>query len=217
MKTKVLIGGKPDQIRNYVKALETVCTEGISVYACSWKEAIGCSGLVLPGGGDIAPGLFGQANQGSDNIDETLDRIQLKLLEEFVCAGKPVLGICKGIQVINVFFGGTIKQHLLTSYAHCYQQGDQYHMTIAKKGSILEQLYGLRFPVNSAHHQGIDRLGKDLEAIQFAEDQVIEGIVHKKLPILGVQWHPERMIDDSEEYVDGKRLFQFWIQLFPKQ
>lgn len=217
MNSKVLIGGKPDQIRNYVKALEQVQVEGISVYACPWQEAIDCLGLILPGGGDIAPDIFGQENHGSVHIDEALDRLQLKLLGEYIKAGKPVLGICKGIQIINVFFGGTIQQHLPTAHAHSYQEADQYHMTIAKRGTVLEHLYGLRFPVNSAHHQGIDQLGRDLEAIQFAEDQVIEGIVHKELPILGVQWHPERMMGYSENYVDGKRLFQFWIQLFPKK
>ena len=74
----------------------------------------------------------------------------------------------------------------------------------------------MRFPVNSAHHQGIDKLAEGLEAIQFAEDQLVEGIVHKELPIIGVQWHPERMIERSEDYAEGARLLEFWIQHFPK-
>lgn len=215
MKHQLMIAGKPDQIQNYVRAFWAFGIEGIGVYQCTWKEAAACSGLVLPGGGDIAPELFGQANQGSVNIDETLDRIQLKLLEEYIRQGRPVLGICKGLQIINVYFGGTVIQHLPTADAHTGQNGDQMHMTIATQDSILSRLYGLRFPVNSAHHQGLGRLGRGLKAIQFAEDQVIEGIVHKKLPIIGVQWHPERMEEKEGEYPGGGRLLEYFIQSLP--
>lgn len=212
---KLLIAGKPDQIQNYVHAFQRLGVEGVSIFHCTWEEAVAFPGLVLPGGGDIAPELLGQANQGSVQIDEGLDRIQFKILEEYRKRQKPVLGICKGIQVINVFFGGTILQHLPTAHAHVYRKEDQYHMTIAKKDSVLSRIYGLRFPVNSAHHQGIDRLGRNLEAIQFAEDRVIEGIVHKELPIIGVQWHPERMEGQDGEGPKGERLLEFWIQHLP--
>lgn len=215
MDSKILIAGKPDQIQNYRQAFQQLGVEGISIFECTWKEAVDFLGLVLPGGGDISPVLLGQDNQGSVQIDETLDCVQFKILEEFCKAKKPILGICKGLQVINVYFGGTIQQHLPTAHMHKYRNGDQYHMTIAVQDSVLEQIYGLRFPVNSAHHQGIGKLGKDLEAIQFAEDQVIEGIIHKKLPIIAVQWHPERMQEKKDEYLGGERLLEFWIQHLP--
>lgn len=214
MKTKVLIAGKPDQIHNYIEAFESLDVEGISIFQCNWKEAADFPGLVLPGGGDIAPCLLGEENQACIHVDETLDRLQFKILEEFCKAKKPVLGICKGLQVINVYFGGTLLQQLPTAHMHVCRNGDQYHMTIATQDSLLNRIYGLRFLVNSAHHQGIGMLGKGLEAIQFAEDQVIEGIIHKNLPILGVQWHPERMPKKQGEYPDGRRLLEFWIQHF---
>lgn len=215
MKSRVLIAGRPDQIQNYVLAFQRLGVEGVSIFQCTWQESVGCSGLVLPGGGDIAPEILGQANQGSVEIDEVLDRLQFKILEAYCQQQKPVLGICKGIQVINVYFGGTILQHLPTAHAHAYRNEDQYHMTIAIQDSVLSRIYGLRFPVNSAHHQGIEKLGRNLEAIQFAEDQVIEGIVHKELPIIGVQWHPERMAEKEGEYLGGERLLEFWIQHLP--
>lgn len=211
MKHQLMIAGRADEIQNYVQAFQTFGIEGISMEQCTWEDAVSCSGLVLPGGGDIAPELFGQENQGSVQIDEVLDRLQLKLLGEYIRQGRPVLGICKGIQVINVYFGGTVIQHLPTADAHRYQNGDQQHMTIATQDSIFSRIYGLRFPVNSAHHQGIGNLGGGLEAVQFAEDQVIEGIVHKELPVIGVQWHPERM-EETEECPGGRRLLEFWLQ-----
>lgn len=216
MEQEILIGGKPDQIENYVNAFQELGVRGKSVFQCTWNEALSLPGLVLPGGGDIVPELFGQTNQGSVDIDATLDCLQLKLLGEFCKQGKPVLGICKGMQVINVYFGGTILQHLPTAYTHAYQNGDQYHMTIATKDSLLSKIYSSHFSVNSAHHQGIDRLGRDLVAIQFAEDEVVEGLVHKELPIIGVQWHPERMKDTEGKAEDGSRLLEFWIQHFPR-
>lgn len=210
---EILIAGVPDKIGNYRRAVETLGAVSRGLYTCSWEEAEGCDALLLPGGGDIAPELFGQKDQGSREVDEILDRMQLRILDSYIRRKKPVLGICKGMQIINTYYGGTIKQHLKTAHFHEYRNGDQYHMTIVRKGSILETLYGLRFPVNSAHHQGIDRLGEHLQAIQFAEDRVIEGIVHEELPVIGVQWHPERMPEPDEDCADGRRLLEYWLKL----
>lgn len=210
---EVLIAGRPDKIINYNRAFADVGISCKGMYECTWKEALACDGLLLPGGGDIAPELWGEKNMGSREIDGILDRLQLKLLEVYAAEAKPVLGICKGMQVLNVYFGGTIIQHLPTAHFHEYRNGDQYHMSIARKGSPLAQLYGIRFAVNSAHHQGIGSLGAGLDAVQFAEDGVIEGILHTQLPIIGVQWHPERMTAEQGECSDGRRLLEYWLKL----
>lgn len=211
MDAEIVIAGRTDAIGNYRHALQVFGVSGVGMYECGREKLFQMKGLLLPGGGDIAPELFGEQNQKCRTIDKELDLMQLKLLDVYLKAGKPILGICKGIQIINVYFGGTICQHLPTAYAHEYQGGDQYHMTIARKGSVFERLYGLRFPVNSAHHQGLGRLGKGLSAAQFAEDCVIEGIVHRELPIWGVQWHPERMLGTEEECRYGERLLEAWL------
>ena len=179
--------------------------------------------LLLPGGGDITPAFFGQKNHGSRNIDIELDIIQLQALDIFYKARKPVLGICKGMQVINVYFGGTITQHIKESPEHAWENGDKLHATSVREDSFLGKLYGKRMITNSAHHQAIDRTGRELRIVQTADDGIIEGIAHDKLPILGVQWHPERQFSSqgyfpaahapADEPADGRLLFSYFLSL----
>ena len=178
-------------------------------------EAFG--GLILPGGGDIDPALFHAENQGSRAVDPVLDRLQLLLLERFLKKGRPVLGICKGMQLINVCLGGGIIQDLPTARSHAYVGRDQIHPSFAQKGSILHSLYGESFPVNSAHHQGISEPGEGLAVIQRAPDGVAEAVVHRRLPLIGVQWHPERMCFSHRrpDTPDGSRLLSYFLSLVP--
>jgi putative glutamine amidotransferase len=211
MKQGIIIAGKTEDIGNYIHAFKKLGVDAEGCFECDWEGITDYQGLVLPGGGDFALRLLHEENHGSrlDSVDETLDMVQWRLLEAYIRQKKPVLGICKGMQLINLYYGGTLVQNLKTAYSHEWKEEDQEHMTIAVQGSFLESLYGIRFPVNSAHHQGVNQLGHDLEAVQFAEDRVIEAIRHKTQPVYGVQWHPERM-------KHGNRLLEFWIRLFPK-
>lgn len=173
----------------------------------------------MPGGGDIDPLFFHQKNQGSRNINRREDYEQFRLLQHFLAQGKPILGICKGMQIINVFFGGDIIQDLPTAPLHAYKKGDQYHMTYNLEGSLMDTLYGKAIITNSAHHQGIDHLGTHLIALSVSKDNVIESIMHNSLPILGVQWHPERICREKRDiYIaDECLLLQYFIDLIKKQ
>ena len=213
-KKRIFIAQTPDKAHNYQNALTQL---GAGCLFLTDREPEDADALVLPGGGDIDPALFGETNHGSRIIEPVLDRRQLALLDQYAKRGLPVLGICKGMQLINIYFGGGIIQDLPTHALHEYRLQDQVHASQAEPGSILHSLYGPSFSVNSAHHQGIGRPGAGLRIIQRAPDGVAEAIVHTRLPILGVQWHPERMCFERKrtDTPDGSLLLSYFLSLVP--
>ncbi len=172
-------------------------------------------GLLLPGGGDVNPARYGRESCGSVMVLDSLDELQLTVLDAFVKEKKPVLGICRGYQLVNVYFGGSLIQHLPTAFRHSrkHDEPDKAHGCMAEAGSWLTELYGRSFVHNSAHHQAIDDLGEGLVIDSHCqEDGVPEAMHHSALPIWGVQWHPERMCLDHarEDTVDGLPIFRFF-------
>jgi len=169
--------------------------------------SVGCyvdalDGLVLQGGADVAPATYGQQPldprwQG----DPVRDRYELALLREFLRQKKPVIGICRGCQLLNVAFGGTLYQDIATQVpdAHRHVDADLYdelsHELRLVPGSALDRLYPAErtLRVNSIHHQAIDRLGEGLEVEAYAEDgHIIEAVRWQGQGYArGVQWHPE--------------------------
>lgn len=184
------------------------------VTTLSMEELFTCDGVILPGGGDITPAFFGDYNKGSENIDTELDILQIQAAEHCIHYRKPLLGICKGLQVINVTSGGTLIQNLPACTHHQNKNEDQYHDTFVLPDSFLHRLYGPAFRVNSAHHQGIDRLGRDLRAIQWcSHDHCIEAIEHTSLPVIGLQWHPERL-EEKRAGISSLPLLDYFLSLF---
>ena len=211
MKQRILLAiiGRAKDTVNYETAfrqLEVNCFTTLNM-----QDASAATHLLLPGGGDITPALFGQTNHGSYHIDTELDLLQFQALETFIASGKPVLGICKGLQLINVHFGGTITQHIDTADQHRWVGKDQLHYVYHSSLSRLDffyQLYGNSTLVNSAHHQAIEHPGDHLIPVCRAGDNVIEGLMHDSLPILAVQWHPERILKSG-----GDILLQYFLSL----
>ncbi len=208
---KIAIAGKRTETENYVKYIESIGVQPIVTLSCG--EILQCDGLLLPGGGDITPAFFGEKNHGSRHIDTELDILQLQALELCIRKRLPVLGICKGLQLLNVGLGGSLIQELPYAERHRYADGDQYHSSVTADDTLLRALYGAAPLINSAHHQGIGVLGNGLIAVQWCpDDYCIEAVLHKALPLIGVQWHPER-IDETKAKFSGKLLLDYFASL----
>lgn len=210
---KIAIAGTATDTINYVNYVASA--QATPVVTLELETINGCDGLLLPGGGDITPAFYGEQNHGSRNIDTELDILQLQAFDLALRRGLPVLGICKGLQVINVGLGGALIQDLEpeSRERHRYDNGDKYHESVISEDSWLSGLYGRETTVNSAHHQALGRLGKGLSAVQRCPlDGCVEAIAHQHLPIFGVQWHPER-IDFGISGTDGGKILRYFLKL----
>jgi len=164
--------------------------------------AAALDGLVLQGGNDVAPESYGEQPLHADwHGDRVRDRYEMELIRAFVAAGKPVFGICRGLQLLNVAFGGTLLQDIPTQLPQALEHRvlgryENHHHTVEfVPGSHLATLFpGLaRATTNSIHHQGIKDLAPDfvVEAV-CPDDGMIEAIRHRGPGyVAGVQWHPE--------------------------
>lgn len=186
---------------------------------CAWCPPCDTSfdALVLCGGGDVDPARFGQENRGSRDIDHRRDAAELALARAYAAAGKPILAICRGCQVVNIALGGTLIQDLppASRQRHTSQgSGDLVHPVTAEPGSFFFSAFGPRFFVNSAHHQAVDLLGAGLLTALKSDDGVVEGLVHRSLPILCVQFHPERMSFALRraDTADGAPFFRWLVE-----
>lgn len=167
-------------------------------------------GLLLSGGPDLDPEWYGEENTASLGIDRDYDRRGFDALKYFYEAGKPVLGICRGFQVINVFFGGSLHQDIPDHNL----KPEERHKVIFTEENFLADVYPPEILVNSFHHQAAKVPGKGLRVFAYAEDGTIEAAVHKDGRVFGVQWHPERMTGDTNPAASGKGVFEAFKNLF---
>ena len=214
--TKIYGYGVREKLANYASALEGCGAE--CVFSLDVEEALDCQGLLLPGGGDIDPARYGQPSDGSEAPDLQRDAAELELVSRFLAWGRPILGICRGIQLLNVALGGDLIQDIPTAADHKHDavRGDRVHGVEAAPGSFLEGLYGSAFPVNSAHHQSFGQVAPGLRvAARSQADGFIEAVEWPEKRIYGVQWHPERMSFAlrREDTVDGRPIFDFFLGL----
>jgi putative glutamine amidotransferase len=162
-------------------------------------------GLVLSGGGDLAPATYGSIpGAGLYGVDAERDRWELALVAAAEELGVPVLGVCRGLQVLNVAAGGSLIPNLpdRTDQAHLVTDRDRepVHPVAVAPQSLLHGLIGPHCAVNSLHHQAADRVGAGLRAVALAPDGVIEALEDRRWGrTLGVQWHPELLTGQPEQ------------------
>ena len=182
-------------------------------------------GLVLQGGADIAPPSYGeQPRDPAWAGDRVRDRYEIELFEAFVGKGKPVLGICRGCQLINVAFGGTLYQDIATQVPDAIVHRDisqyehKYHTLKFVPDTGLAKLYPKRTDatINTIHHQAVNKLGRGMivEAVS-QPDGIIEAIRWRGPSyVLGVQWHPEFMFgpDIGDEHLDGAPILTEFLE-----
>lgn len=218
MKPNILISTGGGDAANYIAAVEAAGGAADARYLPA--PDLRYDGLVLAGGDDIDPALFHQENCGSRGIDRARDEAELALLTAFLGTGRPVLAICRGHQVVNVWLGGGLVQDLDPSLSlfHGGGAGDRVHPVKAVEGSLLHRLYGPVFSVNSSHHQALGRLGRGLSATARSEGGVVEAVEHETLPLISVQFHPERMTGAlaRPDTVDGGAVFQEFVHMAHK-
>jgi putative glutamine amidotransferase len=160
-------------------------------------------GVLLTGGGDIDPGRYGaQPHPATSRVSQERDAAELEVLNAAVAVGAPVLGVCRGMQLVNVARGGTLCQHLQNDAGHTPSPGRfGSHPVRIADGTRLAGILGANgtgVDVPTAHHQAIDRLGDGLVATAWAEDGIVEAVEHDgdgDSFLLAVQWHPEAGAD----------------------
>lgn len=167
-------------------------------------EVLACDGICISGGGDVDPACYGASRQSAlEEVDTDRDVSELAAVTEAFRLGRPLLGICRGIQVLAVAAGGSLVQDLPSAgfYGH-WQEDRQYdavHDVEAEPGSLAGRLLAGASRVNSIHHQAVAFPGRDLVATAWSPDGVIEAI--EGPGVLGVQWHPERLFGSAAHHL----------------
>ncbi len=157
-------------------------------------------GLIITGGDfDIDPKIYNQTKKGSKNIKNKRTVFEINIFNKFIELNKPILGICGGAQLINVASGGTLIQDLIKipiNHEQINPRNQTSHkINIRKKSKLYKICNKDKIKVNSAHHQSVKKLGKNLIVSATSSDGIIEAIEHKKHKwCIGVQWHPEFLI-----------------------
>jgi len=182
-------------------------------------------GLLLPGGADVDPLLYGEAvSEKCGQLASERDELECSLLRIFLELKKPVIGICRGSQIINTVLGGTLYQDIKSEFPSglCHSDpklstAEQYekdaHEVSVKEESFLYSILGTsKITVNSAHHQAVKKIGEGLRLSATASDGIIEGVESENMEerfILGIQWHPEALLDSHTEQ---RKIFEKFIE-----
>ena len=190
----------------------------LSVQYPDWKMFDDCDAIVFSGGEDVHPSFYNKPEYISycypDDISYTRDENEWKMMKKVDDRGIPVLGICRGLQFINVFYGGSLIPDLATwgkyNHSKLSDGADRYHdICIDPHSSLYLQTRLEKGRINSNHHQSADKIGRDLVVSAFSPEGTVEAIEWKnpddKFYMSLVQWHPERMNDQGSPLAENIR------------
>ncbi len=173
-----------------------------------------CEGILLSGGDDIHPDFFPEGfrepiHPKAEGIRVERDRFEIMLVKEAMKRDLPLLGICRGMQLLNVALGGTLHQHI-EDHSLGERSHELVHEAKLAEGSKLAEILGAdRIGTNSSHHQAVNQVAPILKATAWAEDGIVEAIEHPdKAFAIGVQWHPELLIQNNQE---ARKIFEAFV------
>ena len=215
-------GSKYFNYENWIQDQPGIEIIKLSYHNNNFSDIERCNGIILTGGSDINPRLYNQpeylAYCNPKDIDESRDEFEWKIIQHTEEKQKPVLGICRGLQFINVFFGGTLVPDIpaFGKFNHSkFEEGrDREHLVDIDSNSILYKILGKENgEINSAHHQSADMPGYGLVVNAMSPDGIIEGMERRepegKSFLMLVQWHPERMT--NQESIFSKNIKQSFL------
>lgn len=159
-----------------------------------------CDGLLFTGGADLNPEAYGAPNTASA-FEQIRDDYELALLGAALEVDKPVLGICRGLQLLNVQAGGSLHQDIPEHARYDVRPDTRTHSITIEPASRLNLMFGASLEVNSLHHQTVDTVGADLSVVARADDGTVEALEMVGRDVIAVQWHPE-MLDPGHTAVD---------------
>ncbi|VUD40486.1 Putative glutamine amidotransferase [Thalassocella blandensis] len=179
--------------------------------ARSTRENFTCQGIVIGGGDDIDPQHYGIIGDAGASYDRERDAFELQMVEYALKANIPILGICRGAQLINVALGGSLHQDIRPHRQHTPNRNSIFPIkqALLQQNTMLKKLYrGDQFAINSLHNQAIDRVASNLQVAAVDEDGFVQAVESPNQFILGVQWHPEYL-----PYLrNQRRLFQYFVE-----
>lgn len=214
----------------YVKALEAAGALPVLLPLSAATEDLKqltdtFDGFLFTGGPDVHPFLFGEETHlNCGNVSALRDKMELALLPVVLEAGKPILGICRGIQLLNIGLGGTIWQDIPSQvesdFPVCHSQPFDYslpaHTVTLSTGSLLAKITGgEKLSVNSLHHQAVKHVAESLTVSAVSSDGLVEAVEMQGYPFfVGVQWHPEYLYEKNEA---AAKLFQAFVEACKKK
>ena len=186
---------------------------------CAEEMADLCDGLLITGGPDLEPEVYGEQPL-NDTVKPMPERTAFEkpLFQAFLDRGKPILGICRGCQFINAVMGGTLYQDLVEQKGWVHFNAQIRHEVYAEEGSVLYRLFGPKFRTNSTHHQAVKVLAPGFHVTARSVEGIVEAYEHDTLPILATQFHPERLtgILWDDRTPDFRPWFEYFVELVRK-